>query len=171
MSTPPEMPPTRTLSETESKALLADHGVPVLDERVVDDPPAAAAAAAELGFPVVAKLCGDRIAHKTERGLVRLGLADAAASPDADGSGDARGGFAEGEEPWKQDDVQLRARLTGLKSALEAERVEVDGNTVHVYFPDGTPLMAETSWCDIADVNLPDDYSVVTHWEGKETAC
>ena len=30
-----------------------------------------------LGYPVVAKLNGDGIAHKTERGLVRLGLADA----------------------------------------------------------------------------------------------
>ena len=29
------------------------------------------------GYPVVAKLNGDAIAHKTERGLVRLGLADA----------------------------------------------------------------------------------------------
>ena len=37
----------------------------------------AVAAADELGFPVVAKLSGDAIAHKTERGLVRLGLADA----------------------------------------------------------------------------------------------
>ena len=39
----------------------------------------AVAAAAEMGFPVVTKLCGDQIAHKTERGLVRLGLADEAA--------------------------------------------------------------------------------------------
>ena len=37
---------------------------------------AAARAAAELGFPVALKLCGDGIAHKTERDLVRLGLAD-----------------------------------------------------------------------------------------------
>jgi acetyl-CoA synthetase (ADP-forming) len=36
-------------------------------------------AARELGFPVVAKLCGAGIAHKTERGLVRLGLEDAQA--------------------------------------------------------------------------------------------
>ena len=28
-----------------------------------------------IGYPVVVKLCGDAIAHKTERGLVRLGLA------------------------------------------------------------------------------------------------
>ena len=31
-------------------------------------------AATEIGFPVVLKLCGPSIAHKTERGLVRLGL-------------------------------------------------------------------------------------------------
>lgn len=66
-----------TLSEADSKRRLAAHGVPVADERVVADADAAAAAAAELGYPVVAKLCGDAIAHKTERGLVRLGLADA----------------------------------------------------------------------------------------------
>lgn len=47
-------------------------------ERVVVDAADAGTAAAELGFPVVAKLCGDRIAHKTERGLVRLALGDAA---------------------------------------------------------------------------------------------
>jgi len=66
----------RTLSETASKALLAEYGVPLAPEREVTTPAEAAAAAAELGFPVVAKLCGDAIAHKTERGLVKLRLAD-----------------------------------------------------------------------------------------------
>jgi acetyl-CoA synthetase (ADP-forming) len=70
---------SRTLSEADSKALLAGHGVPVPDERVVTTAGDAARAAAEIGFPVVAKLCGDAIAHKTERGLVRLGLGDATA--------------------------------------------------------------------------------------------
>jgi acetyl-CoA synthetase (ADP-forming) len=70
---------TRTLSEAASKRLLADHGVPVLPERTAADPAGAVAAAEELGFPVVAKLCGDTIAHKTERGLVHLDLGDAAA--------------------------------------------------------------------------------------------
>jgi acetyl-CoA synthetase (ADP-forming) len=73
------VPATTTLSEDASKRLLADHGVPVPDERVVATAPAAATAAAEIGFPVVVKLCGDAIAHKTERGLVRLGLASAGA--------------------------------------------------------------------------------------------
>lgn len=70
---------SRTLSEAESKALLSAHGVPVLPERVVADAEAAVAAAGDLGFPVVAKLCGDAIGHKTERGLVKLGLRDAGA--------------------------------------------------------------------------------------------
>lgn len=74
---------TRTLSEADSKALLAAHGVPVPTERVVPTAADAAAAAEAIGFPVVAKLCGDTIAHKTERGLVRLGLGNAAAVADA----------------------------------------------------------------------------------------
>ena len=74
---------SRTLSEADSKALLAGHGVPMPDERVVTSAAAAAAAATELGFPVVAKLCGDGIAHKTERGLVRLRLGDVAAVEEA----------------------------------------------------------------------------------------
>ena len=68
-----------TLSEAASKALLAPYGLPVALEIVAHDPYAAVMAADELGYPVVAKLTGDAIAHKTERGLVRLNLADAAA--------------------------------------------------------------------------------------------
>ena len=49
--------------------------MPVLDERTAADADGAVAAAEAIGFPVVVKLCGDAIAHKTERGLVRLGLA------------------------------------------------------------------------------------------------
>lgn len=69
----------RTLSEAASKRLVAAYGVPVPEEREVPDPPGAVAAAAELGFPVALKLCGPGIAHKTERGLVRLGLGEGAA--------------------------------------------------------------------------------------------
>src|SRR4051794_35089200 len=68
-----------TLSEADSKELLAERGVPVLPERVVASADEAVAAANELGMPVVAKLCGAAIAHKTERGLVRLNLNDDAA--------------------------------------------------------------------------------------------
>lgn len=75
--------PARTLSEEDSKQRLAPFGVPFLDERVVQSPAEAASAAADLGFPVVVKLNGDAIAHKTERGLVRLGLGSADAVTEA----------------------------------------------------------------------------------------
>lgn len=68
-----------TLSEADSKALLAAHGLPVAAERQVTTAEAAVAAAEEIGYPVVCKLGGDAIAHKTERGLVRLRLGDAQA--------------------------------------------------------------------------------------------
>jgi acyl-CoA synthetase (NDP forming) len=65
-----------TLSERDSKALLADFGMPIAAEQVVETAAEAAEAAARIGFPVVVKLNGDSIAHKTERGLVRLRLGD-----------------------------------------------------------------------------------------------
>jgi acetyl-CoA synthetase (ADP-forming) len=65
----------RVLNEHESKVLIAEFGVPVAEERVAADPAEAVAAAVALGFPVVVKLSGDGISHKTERGLVRLSLA------------------------------------------------------------------------------------------------
>ncbi|MGK2958336.1 MAG: acetate--CoA ligase family protein [Acidimicrobiales bacterium] len=72
-----------TLSEVESKLLLSAYGAPFADERQVSSPDQAAEAGAALSYPVVAKLCGDGIAHKTERGLVRLGLNDEASLREA----------------------------------------------------------------------------------------
>lgn len=68
--------PHSTLSEAASKSLLSPYGVPFAPDRVVTTVDDALKAARELGFPVVAKLGGDAIAHKTERGLVRLRLGD-----------------------------------------------------------------------------------------------
>lgn len=68
-----------TLSEADSKRVLAMHGVTFPDERQVTTAADATTAARELGHPVVVKLGGAGIAHKTERGLVRLGLGDDAA--------------------------------------------------------------------------------------------
>lgn len=67
-----------TLSEAASKEILREYGVPFAREAVTADPEAAVRAAEAMGFPVVVKLGGDSIAHKTERGLVRLRLGDAA---------------------------------------------------------------------------------------------
>ena len=66
-----------TLSEADSRALVAEAGVTVSRWATADDADNAAVAAEEMGFPVVVKLCGDAIAHKSERGLVRLSLTSA----------------------------------------------------------------------------------------------
>ena len=68
----------RTLSEHDSKLALAKLGARVSREHVVADATSAARAAEKIGFPVVVKLVGERLAHKSERGLVKLGLRDAA---------------------------------------------------------------------------------------------
>ena len=69
-----------TLSESSSKALLAAYGVPVAPEHLATDPDGAAAAVDALGGgPMAVKLCGEHVAHKTERGLVRLGVVGAVA--------------------------------------------------------------------------------------------
>jgi acetyl-CoA synthetase (ADP-forming) len=75
-----------TLSEADSKRLLGAHGVAFPPERQVATVDEAVAAAQEVGHPVVVKLGGAGIAHKTERGLVRLGLADDDAVAEAAGS-------------------------------------------------------------------------------------
>ena len=62
------------LSEFESKQLLANHGVEVSRDKLARSAEAAVEAASEIGGPVAVKLCGPSLAHKSERGLVRLGL-------------------------------------------------------------------------------------------------
>ncbi len=71
-----------TFSEAQSKSLLKQFGVVFADETEVtadaDSIDKAVKAAEQIGFPVVIKLCGESISHKTERGLVRLGIDNAA---------------------------------------------------------------------------------------------
>ena len=69
----------QTLSEAMSKQLLAPFGFPFTSEAIVNTSVEAGDAADAMGYPVVVKLNGPAIAHKTERGLVRLQLADRSA--------------------------------------------------------------------------------------------
>jgi succinyl-CoA synthetase beta subunit len=66
-----------SLSEHAAKQFLAGYGIPIPRETVVLNPDAAAAAAARLGFPVVLKVSGAAVAHKTEIGGVALNLRSA----------------------------------------------------------------------------------------------
>ncbi len=62
------------LGEVDAKHLLGGFGLPVPEGRIVGSVEETPAAARELGFPLVAKCSGEVIAHKSERGGVRLGL-------------------------------------------------------------------------------------------------
>lgn len=80
-SAAPVTPPGRAtggaavlLDEAESLALLARAGLPVVPHRLCATAEEAVAAAAEFGGPVVVKGCSPDVAHKSELGLVHLGL-------------------------------------------------------------------------------------------------
>ncbi len=64
------------LNEADSLALLALAGVPVVRHRLCKSADEAAATLAELGAPVAVKGCSSDVVHKSELGLVRLGLDD-----------------------------------------------------------------------------------------------
>jgi acyl-CoA synthetase (NDP forming) len=67
--------------EAGAKSLLAEAGLAIPSGRVVESAEDASFAATGIGFPVALKALG--IAHKSERGAVRLGLTDGAAVHDA----------------------------------------------------------------------------------------
>ena len=80
----PAFPAGRTaLSETEGKAALARFGVPVVQDALVHSVEQARSEATRIGFPLVAKLVSPDVAHKTEHGLIRLGLDSADAVAEA----------------------------------------------------------------------------------------
>ncbi len=91
------------LNEADSLALLASAGVQVVAYKLCRNADEAAAALAELGAPVAVKGCSADVAHKSELGLVRLGLHDA---------------------------VQVRAAFAHMQQALTAGGAHFDGAIV-----------------------------------------
>jgi acyl-CoA synthetase (NDP forming) len=69
-------PSGTALSEQDSKALLKAYGIAVPKERVVSSPGDAAKAAKRIGFPVVMKIVSADIWHKSDLGLVAVGVRD-----------------------------------------------------------------------------------------------
>ncbi|MDR6659841.1 succinyl-CoA synthetase beta subunit [Tardiphaga robiniae] len=66
---------TVMLNEADSLALLASRGIPVVPYRLVHSRAEAEAAFDAIGGKVVVKGCSADIAHKSELGLVKLGVA------------------------------------------------------------------------------------------------
>ncbi|WAU85649.1 acetate--CoA ligase family protein [Streptomyces sp. Qhu-G9] len=77
------MRPGSRLSEHAAKQLLRAYGIRVPREQLVTSAAAAVRAAGLVGYPVVMKASGARLAHKTELGLVKIGLTSASQVRDA----------------------------------------------------------------------------------------
>ncbi|MFJ2785148.1 MULTISPECIES: acetate--CoA ligase family protein [unclassified Streptomyces] len=77
------MRPGHRLSEHGAKQLLRAYGIRVPREQLVTSAAAAVRAAGLVGYPVVMKASGAQLAHKTELGLVKVGLTSASQVRDA----------------------------------------------------------------------------------------
>jgi len=74
---PPRVEHGGFLGEAQSLALLAQAGIAVIEHRLCSNESEAREAFAALGGPVALKACSPDAPHKTELGLVALGIADA----------------------------------------------------------------------------------------------
>jgi acyl-CoA synthetase (NDP forming) len=63
-----------SIHEADAKALFAAHGLPVTREALVLTVGELPAAAAQIGYPVALKVMSDAIPHKSDHGLVALGI-------------------------------------------------------------------------------------------------
>jgi len=63
-----------TLSEYESKIVLASYHIPITREISVQKSDDVIPAAKEIGYPVVMKGCSSEITHKTEKGLIQTDI-------------------------------------------------------------------------------------------------
>jgi acetyltransferase len=71
--------PERIWDEYDSKRLLKTYDIPVVEEKIVESAAAALRAARKMEFPVVLKGLAKGQVHKTESGLVCLGITSTAA--------------------------------------------------------------------------------------------
>jgi acetyl-CoA synthetase (ADP-forming) len=62
------------LTEFESKKILKQVGIPVVEARLAKNQKDAASLSQKVGFPVVLKIISPEVIHKTDSGGVRLGL-------------------------------------------------------------------------------------------------
>ncbi|WP_428535059.1 acetate--CoA ligase family protein [Rhodopila sp.] len=106
--------PARPLSEPESLRLLAEYGVRTVPTLQCNSTADAVAAATRLGYPVVLKGVADGVAHKSDLGLVHIGLRD----PDAVAKACATVGC-----PRVIVQPQIRAELEAIAGVSRADGV------------------------------------------------
>ncbi|MBT8365390.1 MAG: acetate--CoA ligase family protein, partial [Deltaproteobacteria bacterium] len=67
----------KTLSEYDSKQILAAYEIPIAKESLAENLADAEQAADSIGYPVALKVCAAAARHKTEMGLIELAITDA----------------------------------------------------------------------------------------------
>ena len=67
----------RVLTEVESKELLKQWGIPIVETKLAKSKKEVISISKEIGFPVVLKIISSDIVHKSDSGGVKLGLANA----------------------------------------------------------------------------------------------
>ena len=66
----------KALSEYESKQCLNAYGIPITKEALATSPEDAVSAAETIGYPVALKACSPQLMHKSESGVIELGIKD-----------------------------------------------------------------------------------------------
>lgn len=66
----------KALSEYESKQFLNAYGIPITKEALATSPEDAVSAAETIGYPVALKACSPQLMHKSESGVIELGIKD-----------------------------------------------------------------------------------------------
>ncbi len=67
---------TEAFDEYTAKKILRAYGIPTTDEAIANTLENALNCAHSIGYPVALKICSPHIMHKTERGMVHLGIKD-----------------------------------------------------------------------------------------------
>ncbi|MBO8192954.1 acetate--CoA ligase family protein [Streptomyces oryzae] len=121
--------PGQQLSEHAGKQLLRAYGIRVPREQLCTSAAGAVRAAAQVGYPVVMKASAPQLAHKSEYGLVRLGLTSASQVRDT---------YRELTEIARAEDIELDGVLVcqlvdpGVEMAVGITQDELFGPTVTV---------------------------------------
>jgi acyl-CoA synthetase (NDP forming) len=120
-------------SEHAAGRFLAAHGIPRPAEALAPDAAACVAAAEAIGFPVVLKGMVPGLVHKSDAGLVALGLGDAAAVHRAAAGIAARAkGALEG--------FLVQRMVTGVAELFLGARVDAEFGPVVALGPGGTEI-------------------------------
>ncbi|NGN66682.1 acetate--CoA ligase family protein [Streptomyces sp. A7024] len=121
--------PGQQLSEHAAKQLLRAYGIRVPREQLVTSAAASVRAAAQVGYPVVMKASAPQLAHKSELGLVKVGLTSAS---------QVREAYRELTDIARFENVELDGVLVcqmverGVEMVVGVSRDELFGPTVTV---------------------------------------